>query len=55
MSKEYCDKCGGLIDWDYSRMLLSMPPQHKGACKNCGEVHYEFCDKATLLNEEQNK
>lgn len=37
----YCKKCGGFIEYDRSRILLSSPPQYKGKCKDCENYVFE--------------
>ena len=45
VSSAFCKKCGGFIEYDKSRRLLSSPAKYKGECKECGNIHYTHCHK----------
>lgn len=41
----YCKKCGGLVDYDKSSMLMSYPAKYKGRCRDCSEIYYTVCSE----------
>ena len=40
---DYCEVCGGFIEWDKSVQLLSYPPQYRGYCKSCSAMTTQYC------------
>lgn len=40
-----CKKCGGEIEIDFTKQLLSDPPKYTAKCKDCGDITYLLCSE----------
>jgi len=48
-SVEYCEKCGGFIEWHRDSFLASNPPKYSGQCRDCKTIHTAFCSEVNAV------